>query len=52
MRDGVIQYGLPEPCVKRTVEGDLGMRHNARTIVEAAGFEAFAERLAHVAKLG
>jgi uncharacterized protein (TIGR01319 family) len=43
-RDGVVQYGLPEPLVKRTVEGDLGMRHNARTIVEAAGFAAFAER--------
>ena len=44
MRDGVVQYGLPEPFVKRTVEGDLGMRHNARTIVEAAGHAAFAER--------
>lgn len=45
MRDGVIQYGLPEPFVKRTVEGDLGMRHNARSIAEAAGFAAFAKRL-------
>lgn len=36
-RDGVIQHGLPEPRVKRTVEGDLGMRHNAETIVEAVG---------------
>lgn len=36
-QDGVIQYGLPEPRVKRTVEGDLGMRHNASTIVEAVG---------------
>ena len=44
-RDGVVQYGLPEPFVKRTVEGDLGMRHNARTIAEAAGIEALAERL-------
>jgi len=34
---GVIPQGLPEPRVKRTVEGDLGMRHNAATIVEAAG---------------
>ena len=34
---GVLQYGLPEPHAKRTVEGDLGMRHNAHTIVEAAG---------------
>jgi uncharacterized protein (TIGR01319 family) len=40
---GVIFHGLPEPYAKRTVEGDLGMRHNARTIVEAAGVEAIAE---------
>ncbi len=43
-REGVVQYGLPEPFVKRTVEGDLGMRHNAETIVEAAGFAEFAAR--------
>ena len=43
-RDGVIQHGLPEPRVKRTVEGDLGMRHNAETIVEAAGYEMIRER--------
>ncbi len=34
---GVIPQGLPEPRVKRTVEGDLGMRHNVAAIVEAAG---------------
>lgn len=33
----VVVVGLPEPFVKRTVEGDLGMRHNARSIVEMAG---------------
>jgi uncharacterized protein (TIGR01319 family) len=43
-RDGVVQYGLPEPFVKRTVEGDLGMRHNARAIVQAAGTAVFAAR--------
>lgn len=43
-RDGVVQYGLPEPFVKRTVEGDLGMRHNARAIAEAAGFPTLAAR--------
>ena len=42
---GVIQKGLPEPYVKRTVEGDLGMRHNASTIVQAAGREHFAHSL-------
>jgi len=34
---GVIAQGLPEPRVKRTVEGDLGMRHNIAAIDEAAG---------------
>jgi len=41
---GVIRYGLPEPHAKRTVEGDLGMRHNAAAIVDAVGLEALAER--------
>ncbi|HEX9278581.1 MAG TPA: methylaspartate mutase accessory protein GlmL [Casimicrobiaceae bacterium] len=39
---GVIVQGLPEPRVKRSVEGDLGMRHNAANIVEVAGLEAIA----------
>lgn len=39
---GVIPRGLPEPRVKRSVEGDLGMRHNAATIVEVAGLAAIA----------
>ena len=39
---GVIVQGLPEPRVKRSVEGDLGMRHNAANIVEVAGLEAVA----------
>lgn len=38
----VVLYGLPEPFAKRTVEGDLGMRHNAATIVESVGAEVFA----------
>lgn len=37
--EGAIQRGLPEPYVKRTVEGDLGMRHNATSIVDAAGLD-------------
>jgi uncharacterized protein (TIGR01319 family) len=40
--EGAIQRGLPEPYVKRTVEGDLGMRHNALSIVEAAGLDSLA----------
>ena len=39
---GVVRLGLPEPHAKRTVEGDLGMRHNAASIVESAGAEAIA----------
>jgi uncharacterized protein (TIGR01319 family) len=44
-RDGVVQYGLPEPFVKRTVEGDLGVRHNARAIADAVSFDVFAALL-------
>ncbi len=40
--EGAIQRGLPEPYVKRTVEGDLGMRHNAHSIVKAAGLDVLA----------
>lgn len=39
---GVLQRGLPEPREKRTVEGDLGMRHNAVTIAEVMGAGAVA----------
>jgi uncharacterized protein (TIGR01319 family) len=43
-QEGAVQTGLPEPFVKRTVEGDLGVRHNAATIAELAGAEAIAIR--------
>jgi len=33
---GWIRRGLPEPRVKRTVEGDLGLRLNAETLLQAA----------------
>jgi len=39
----VVVRGLPEPRVKRTVEGDLGMRHNASVIVDVVGID----RIAH-----
>jgi uncharacterized protein (TIGR01319 family) len=39
---GVIRHGLPEPYAKRTVEGDLGMRHNAGAIVAAVGLKPLA----------
>jgi uncharacterized protein (TIGR01319 family) len=32
-RGGLIPRGLPEPVVKRTVEGDLGVRVNAQSVV-------------------
>jgi len=31
-----VYKGLPEPFAKRTVEGDIGMRHSIRGIIEAA----------------
>ncbi len=34
--DGAIPRGLPEPYAKRTVEGDLGTRINAPSVMEAA----------------
>jgi uncharacterized protein (TIGR01319 family) len=36
-RPEVIYRGLPEPYLKRTVEGDLGLRHNAESILTAVG---------------
>lgn len=33
--------GLPEPFAKRTVEGDLGIRFNAGTLVERVSMERF-----------
>lgn len=36
---GAIYKGLPEPLAKRTVEGDLGIRYNAPSILEICGAE-------------
>ena len=38
-----VYKGLPEPYVKRTVEGDIGMRYSIHGIVEAAGMERVCE---------
>lgn len=35
--EGTTRKGLPEPFVKRTVEGDLGLRVSAQSLLEAAG---------------
>lgn len=42
---GVILRGLPEPRVKRTVEGDLGLRVSAAAAAEALGAEHLAKRM-------
>ena len=34
-KDGIMWKGMPEPKVKRTVEGDLGMRHSAKAALES-----------------
>jgi uncharacterized protein (TIGR01319 family) len=39
---GVVPVGLPEPRVKRTVEGDLGLRSSAPAVAEAVGLAALA----------
>jgi uncharacterized protein (TIGR01319 family) len=42
--DGIYYKGLPEPYVKRTVEGDLGIRINAECVMESAGSEWLANQ--------
>jgi uncharacterized protein (TIGR01319 family) len=42
----VVFKGLPEPYRKRTVEGDLGIRYNAKTILEKVGKEKLMKRMA------
>lgn len=39
----VVYKGLPEPYIKRTVEGDIGMRYSLQGIVEGAGIQKIAE---------
>lgn len=41
----VIVKGLPEPYAKRTVEGDLGLRINATTILERVGVQTFMSKV-------
>lgn len=49
--EGVLVKGLPEPYVKRTVEGDLGIRFNAESILEIAGEKSILERIACLCEL-
>ena len=43
--ENVIAQGLAEPYAKRTVEGDLGIRFNAATIVTRLGLDKLTEDL-------
>jgi uncharacterized protein (TIGR01319 family) len=44
-RSNTILRGFKEPYVKRTVEGDLGLRHNANSILDKAGERKFMKKL-------
>jgi uncharacterized protein (TIGR01319 family) len=37
----IVEQGLPEPFAKRTVEGDLGIRFNAGTLLDRVGLDRF-----------
>jgi uncharacterized protein (TIGR01319 family) len=39
----IVEQGLPEAFAKRTVEGDLGIRFNACTLVDRVGLDEFAK---------
>jgi uncharacterized protein (TIGR01319 family) len=39
----IMEQGLPEPFAKRTVEGDLGIRFNAGTLLDRVGLDQFEE---------
>lgn len=42
---GAVKKGVPEPYAKRTVEGDLGVRYNAPSILAAVGEEGLSAYL-------
>lgn len=43
--EGARLVGVPEPYAKRTVEGDLGMRESADTLIQVAGYDKAAQSL-------
>jgi uncharacterized protein (TIGR01319 family) len=47
---GVVRKGLPEPMAKRTVEGDLGLRYNASTILKLCGEERILQQASLIQK--
>lgn len=46
-KPSVVLRGLEEPHSKRTVEGDLGMRYSAMSVLEAAGTKTMKKYLKH-----
>jgi len=44
-KPGIVVRGLAEPYAKRTVEGDLGLRHSAVSLWETAGEEKILEAI-------
>ena len=42
--------GLPEARITRTVEGDMGIRYNARTIFDTVGAKSLSEQVAALAQ--
>lgn len=44
--DGAILRGLPEPYEKRTVEGDIGVRYSASSLIETYGADKIKAELA------
>jgi len=49
---GIMIKGLPEPYRKRTVEGDLGIRYNAQSILELVGEQGIIDRIPFPEKIG
>lgn len=47
-RPGTVVRGLPEPYAKRTVEGDLGLRVSAVSLLEAAGRARLADCMGEI----
>jgi len=47
---GVVAKGLPEPYEKRTVEGDLGIRYNAQSILDIAGADIIIQKMKETAE--
>ncbi len=48
----IILKGLPEPYAKRTVEGDIGVRHNIGSIIELVGEDRFLADIGDPAQFG